>query len=301
MQNSFRYYVSMGERAFLGAEYLAALRQHYPELVDAGSPALADRVLHVGIIEQWSKNVDRLGIDAPNRFQRMGERPWMSERSAWLSSGLGASVRYAGVRLGYKGLINLKTAIDLVLYSALIWELQPHTILEFGSLQGGSALWYADQLETLCGRGEVHSFELCVRCISPRAEHPRLTFHYADLRRLETLDEGLLAGFPHPWLVVDDAHENLLDLLPFIARLMKPGDYYVIEDVFHYHSQRVGEAFEAFDADEVANLCETLGFLVDSKYADAFGINVTASPNAWLTMSSRSTPRAGSVAARASR
>jgi len=269
---------------FFGREYIAALHEHYPQLVDRAAPAPADQVLHVGIIDQWSRCIDKVGVDAPDRLQRITARPWQSERSAWLASGLGHDVRHAGAR-SYKGLINLKTAIDLVLYSNLIWELQPRTILEFGSLQGGSGLWFADQLEAMCGWGEVHSFERCYHCISARAAHPRLSFHEADLRDVTTLDAALLARLPHPWLVVDDAHENLEKLVACVASLMRSGDYYVIEDVFSYHSARVGLQRMAFGADRLALTVDRLGFLVDTKYTDAFGLNVTASPNGWLVKS----------------
>ena len=63
---------------------------------------------------------------------------------------------------------------------------------------------------------------------------------------------------------------------------MQSGDYYVIEDVFYYHSQRVGRKATAFGADELALVLANIGFLVDTKFTDAFGLNVTASPNGWL-------------------
>jgi cephalosporin hydroxylase len=217
---------------------------------------------------------DQVGVDSPARFQRIVDRPWGSDRSAWQVSGGGGNLRHAGAYCSYKGLINLKPAIDLVLYSNLIWELRPRTIIEFGSLQGGSAFWFADQLEILCGDGEVHSFELCYKCISPLAKHPRLHFHQADVRDLATIDKALLEQLPHPWLIVDDAHENLANLVPFLANQMAPGDYFVIEDAF-LHLTASGIA-------SVVKACTGLGFLVDSKYTDAFGVNVTCAPNGWL-------------------
>lgn len=180
-------------------------------------------------------------------------------------------------RLAYKGLWIGKTPFDLVLYSNLMWELQPKTIVEFGSLQGGSGLWLADQLEALCGHGEVHSFERLIQCVSPRAAHPRLRFHHVDLEDLDTLDQELLARLPHPWLVIDDAHANVLELFKLMNGFMQADDYFVIEDLpaempigFVHH---------------VLQMVEEAGYLVDSHYADAFGSNMTCSPNAWLRKS----------------
>lgn len=262
------------DHRFFGHEYIVALKQHYPELVEGERQFTVGAELHIGFIEKWVNALDKVGVDSPTRFQRIADRPWAAALSAWKVSGGGGDLRHAGAYCSYKGLINLKPAIDLVLYSNLIWEMRPQTILEFGSLQGGSACWFADQLEVLCGRGEVHSFELCYKCISPQASHPRLHFHEADVRDLMTLEKTLLERLPHPWLVVDDAHENLANLVPFIASLMIPGDYFVIEDAFLH--------LTAHTIANVVKVCSSAGFLVDSKYTDAFGLNVTCAPNGWL-------------------
>lgn len=286
-----------GKRGFFGWEYVAALKEHYPELFDSrtaiagastiqiGEPkSKADRELHAGIVDKWVKTSDTGGFN-PGRFQHITDRRWNSAMSAQFVSKGGYNLREGGVQCTYKGLLNLKYAIDLVLYSNLMWQLQPRTILEFGSLQGGSALWFSDQLDTLCGHGEVHSFEICYRCISARASHARLHFHEADLRDLRTVDKTLLEALPHPWLVVDDAHENLDNLIPFVAGFMASGDYYVIEDVFLYHPQRLNQAPIGRAAEVIVKLvsiCDALGFLVDTKYTDGFGLNVTCAPNGWL-------------------
>jgi cephalosporin hydroxylase len=262
------------ESRFFGKEYIAALQEHYPELVQGARRSTIDRELHIGLVDDWIRHFDIVGVDSPTRFQRINERPWNSDLSAWAVSGGGHNLRHAGAYGSYKGLINMKPAIDLVLYTSLIWELQPQTILEFGSLQGGSGLWFADQLQMLCGRGEVHSFELCYKCISPRAINAHLHFHQVDLRDLGTLDKAAFEQLPHPWLVVDDAHENLSNLIPFVAGYMRSGDYFVVEDAFMYPT--VGTIVG------IINGCTTVGFLVDTKYTDAFGINVTCSPNAWF-------------------
>jgi hypothetical protein len=80
----------------------------------------------------------------------------------------------------------------------------------------------------------------------------------------------------------DDAHESVENFARHVAAFMLSGDYYVVEDVLLYHSKRVGVSRTAFDADRLALAFDMLGFLVDTKYADAFGLNVTASPNGWL-------------------
>jgi hypothetical protein len=75
-------------------------------------------------------------------------------------------------------------------------------------------------------------------------------------------------------LVVDDAHENLEQLIPLVASFLNRGDYYVIEDVFLHPTTEMINKFTL--------ALQKLGLVVDSKYADAFGENVTCSPNGWL-------------------
>src|SRR6185295_1395830 len=96
-----------------------------------------------------------------------------------------------GAGIHYKGLLNAKSPVDISLYSMLIWELKPATIIELGSFQGGSALWFADQMQAQLGAGTVHSFDINPESVSERARHPFLTFHQADMRKPETLDPEL--------------------------------------------------------------------------------------------------------------
>jgi cephalosporin hydroxylase len=48
----------------------------------------------------------------------------------------------------YRDIPCLKDPIDLALYMKLIWELKPGSIIEIGSFQGGSAIFYADLCQT---------------------------------------------------------------------------------------------------------------------------------------------------------
>jgi len=258
---------------FLGVDYIDSMKSHYPQFIEGDAQSEIDGNLKIGFIDRWCDQLDQVGVDSSNRFVPLDERPWNYERSAWAESS-GRDLRTLGARGAYKGLINLKPSIDLVLYSNLIWEMAPKTIIEFGSLQGGSALWFADQLDSAHNQGEVHSFELCYKCIHPSATHPRLTFHETDLNDISSLDADLFKNLPHPWLVVDDAHTNLRNLVPFVSQFMTSGDYYIIEDVFLTpRSDMISSAIE---------ICNSLGFLVDTKYTDAFGTNVTCSLNGWL-------------------
>lgn len=213
--------------------------------------------------------------DYSDRFAKPSARGWLSSLHPKIVPD--RSTKVGALALTYKGLMNVKTPFDLALYTRLIWELQPRTILELGSLQGGSGLWFADHMSMLCENpGEVHSFDLHTQCIHENAKHPLLTFHQVDLSNIAAFDERLLTRLPHPWLVIDDAHVQIFSIFSYLSRFLLSGDYYVIED-------------EPLRADrEIINGLQSVeqsGFLVDTYYTDAFGRNLTCAPNAWLRKS----------------
>lgn len=259
-------------------EYAEAVKRHYPDAVkpDEAMTDLDRKKLGWLAGPRAGRTVvakaEESKLENSNRFQLPSQRLLRNIGTAWRNASLEDAYT---IRCGYKGLLNWKTPYDLVLYSNLLWELQPRTIIEFGALQGGSALWFADQLDVMCGEGEVHSFERAIECVSPRARHPRLHFHQVNLLDLATLDRKLFRALPHPWLVVDDAHADVPGLFALMSEeFMQEGDYFVIEDILARYSLKNWTDF--------MSSIEREGFVVDSRYTDAFGYNMTCAPNAWL-------------------
>ncbi|MBN2358443.1 MAG: hypothetical protein JXR83_03260 [Deltaproteobacteria bacterium] len=249
-------------------ELWRAMRRHYPK--QAGTGKLLDQ----GAFSMLQRALEK---PAAERFVRPTARRWSAQVDGWLFPLDRQRRREAMLALTYRGLVNLKSPFELALYPRLIWELQPRTIIELGSFQGGSGLWLADQASALCARPcAVHSFDLHHRCVSRRARHPRLHFHRADLSDPDSIDVEWLAKLHHPWLVIDDAHTSVLNVFLVFDRLARRGDYYVIEDVFISVNAEVVAA---------GRIIEDLGWRVDTHYTDAFGYNVTCAPNGWLRKS----------------
>lgn len=241
-------------------EYVHALQQHYPDMA-------------------WTRTATQLleahtfDYGAEDRYQKPTQRV-NDGITGWITHSFGQQ-GYNIARL-YKGLLCGKSPIDLWLYSACLWELRPRTVIELGSLQGGSALWFADQVAAMGLDCEVHSFDLLSKAVSARARHPQLHFHQVDLKDLASLDVALLTALPHPWLIVDDAHVNVLNVLSRLREFMREGDYFVKED-----TDGLGTTIENA---EYLSLAESLGFRVDRIYADGFGFNVTTARNSWFTL-----------------
>jgi cephalosporin hydroxylase len=166
----------------------------------------------------------------------------------------------------WRGMPLMKNVFDFAVYPALIAELRPRTIFEIGSGAGASAMWFADNL-ALCGiEGRVHSVDI----VGAAAEHPQVSFYQGDCRDPERLfDPKLLRAAAHPFLVVEDAHQNVGAVLAHMHKFLSAGDYLVVED-----SDVKREPIRAFLGARPGN------YLVDTKFTDNFGRNATCAADA---------------------
>ena len=108
------------KHGFKARDYVAALREHYPDVVSAENIATSDSQFHIGFIKLFLDNVDALGVDSPSRFQNLRDRCFAMNHNLWaeLTPRVCDFEKYPSI--SYKGLLLLKPAADLVLYSNLI-------------------------------------------------------------------------------------------------------------------------------------------------------------------------------------
>jgi cephalosporin hydroxylase len=164
--------------------------------------------------------------------------------------------------LRWRGQPLMKNVFDFAIYPALIAELRPRTIFEIGSGLGASAAWFADHMAFAGVEGRVHSVDR----VKPALEHPRVSFYQGDCQAPERLfDPDLLALEPHPWLVVEDAHQNVAGVLEQFHKYLAPGDYLVVED-----SDIKRQALRSFLGAHASD------YLVDTRFTDNFGRNATS-------------------------
>lgn len=166
----------------------------------------------------------------------------------------------------WRGTAMMKNVFDFAMYPALIEELRPGTVFEIGSGLGASAVWFADTM-TCCGSpGHVHSVDLN----KARLAHPQVSFYQGDCANPERLfDPELLRSAPHPWLVVEDAHQNVAGVLAHMHEFLASGDYLVVED-----TDVKREAIRAFIGAHPGD------YLVDTRFTDNFGRNATCAADA---------------------
>lgn len=132
----------------------------------------------------------------------------------------------------YEGVPILKSPMDLWVYQEIVWDLRPTLIIETGTAYGGSALYFARQLDRV-GGGSVISIDLDPAEKLP--QHPRVTY----IRGLSSIREDVVQAVgtiahEHPRVMVvldsDHAKRHVLAELDCYADLVTAGQFLVVED-----------------------------------------------------------------------
>ncbi len=200
--------------------------------------------------------------------------------------------------VSWKDIAVQKDSLQIVATQQLIQELQPKTIIEFGSFKGGSALWLADIQESCVLNGKVVSLDIDLGNVDFKVRHdPRIEFIQGNSNHIEVaLPIQKLKDFLHPILVIEDAHINTIGILDYFHKnLFTPGDYFIVEDTnIDYNNACYKVWLEEFDRSYCNSKLENLNnkivnlknwlqtkdstYLVDTKYVDPFGL-VNATKN----------------------
>ena len=166
----------------------------------------------------------------------------------------------------WKGMPIFKTVFDFSLYSMLIWDVKPKTVIEIGSGTGASAIWMADLVKIYGLETKIYSLDV----EKPNLENEGVSFIQGDCNTIDqNFSADMLAGLPHPWIVIEDAHVNVLQVVGHFSANMLAGDYMIVEDT---------RGAKATDVLTWSNLNKN-EFKIDTKYTDYFGRNATCSPD----------------------
>ena len=157
-------------------------------------------------------------------------------------------------RTTYFGVKTLKSPIDVWIYQEIIFETKPDVIVEIGNANGGSALLLAHLCDIL-GKGRIIGLDLSHKTVPGFVStHPRITFIEGDACQRFEYVERLISKAERVLVIEDSAHtyDNTLNVLRLYSQLIKPGDYFIVEDGICHHGLATGpkpgpyEAIEAF-------------------------------------------------------
>ena len=129
----------------------------------------------------------------------------------------------------YRGRALAKFPEDLRLYQTIIETSQPDTIIEVGSFDGGSALWFADQLRALTTGGRVISID--INPVRP-VNDPDVTFIHGNAIHPDTINHVRTLIGTRVMVVEDSAHTYPVTqaVLNMYSHLVTPGQWMIVED-----------------------------------------------------------------------
>jgi len=234
-----------------------------------------------------SKEKLSIALASPTRFQSIEEREDRSDIPI-------SFIYYEFLRkyvAKYRGAFMLKTFFDTAVYYQLFNHVKPKTVIEMGSFTGASAMWYADAAKSLGYDCHVQSIEIDHSLLSAEIRQQKtdnVNFIEGDANRIEEiLPPSVLQPLPHPWLVIEDSHENITNVLVYLNQFMIAGDYAIIEDtnphipaVVDAHKV-VNEQFRPWGTSKLDTLKTFLkgpvgrDFKIDSFFTDFYGYNCT--------------------------
>ena len=175
-----------------------------------------------------------------------------------LSQGAHSTIKWKEIDL-------CKTNFDLVIYSMILQEVKPDTIIELGSGLGGSAIWFADTASALGLKTHIYSYDIN----KPSINHKNVTFIEYDLNNMNKQNLPPCSElFKGKKILIEDAHVNLKNILNLFDTILKEDDYLMIED-----SDKKHDVISKFLIERESK------YRLDQFFLDFFGRNVTCCSN----------------------
>jgi cephalosporin hydroxylase len=173
----------------------------------------------------------------------------------------------------WKGLTLMKDPMTLSIYQQLINDVKPKTIIEFGSYEGGSALWMHDLCQSLGLNTNIITFDINkenFKCISQQIKFKNLDSNNIEEYFKENYNEFI--NLEGPIIVIEDCHVNVKGICLEIDKILKSGDYLIIEDTLDITKHNTMLEF----------LKENKCYTVDRHYCDFWGLNLSWNVNSFL-------------------
>jgi len=145
--------------------------------------------------------------------------------------------------------------MDLFNYQEIISNENFTHVIEFGSKNGGSALFFADLLSSLNRNGKVLTIDIQATVDKKVIDHPMITVETADSTSQQSEDKiyNFLQDMNHEDLIfaiLDSTHTetHVLRELMLINKFLRTDDYLIIEDTWkqYYKGHGPMEAVKKF-------------------------------------------------------
>ena len=149
-------------------------------------------------------------------------------------------------------------------------------------------MWYVDTAKSLDLDCHIYSVDIEPALLDEHFKQRKpdtVDFIIGDTTKFEyVFPPSMLEPLPHPWLIVEDSHDNTEVIVEYFHQFMMVGDYLVIEDTSP-HVPCEGNAFDSATTKrgpKKLNILKDLlrspvgqNFKVDSFLTDLYGYNCT--------------------------
>lgn len=171
------------------------------------------------------KTLRRIGTRALRRIVMSCERPVMTlahyifySNAAWHRTWMGVPV--------------FKLPFDLWTYQEVLFDRKPTLVLELGTYNGGSALYFAHLMDIMNSSGRILSIDITTA--ADRPQHSRIEYRTASSTTPETLAyvRSKIGPDDKVMVVLDSDHrrDHVLRELELYSPLVTPGQYLICED-----------------------------------------------------------------------
>lgn len=176
-------------------------------------------------------------------------------------------------RFKWQGLTLMKDPLTLSIYQQLIQDLRPKTIIEFGSLEGGSAQWMSDLNYSIKNSCTIYTYDIDttpIKCYNKDIIVKQLDVN--NIKEYVTDNLDMLKQLAHPILVIEDCHANVVELCQEVDKFLEVGDYLIIEDTLDVDKYQDLDTF----------MQSNISYEVDRYYCDFWGMNNSWNVNSFL-------------------
>jgi cephalosporin hydroxylase len=161
--------------------------------------------------------------------------------------------------LSWKGEPIFKTVYEMALLQMLLWELKPKTIIEIGTGSGASAKYMEDLMKIYNLQTKIVTMDIQ----NDNKTEGDIEYHQVECHDIGTLPE--VNHLPHPWLIIEDCHVNVSNVISHFTKNVIAGDYLIVEDCLMEDNGKS-------KVDHMKTICNNYpNLMVDSKYNTFFG------------------------------
>ncbi|MFN3835829.1 MAG: CmcI family methyltransferase [Glycocaulis sp.] len=261
----------------------AAMRDEYERIIGAPFKAPRYTAKYTGELDARSFAAGTPDPrDETREVHALGARRFRVDLPAHVLS----RIQKGTLKTRYRGLRLAKNPFDLVLYAHLVESLRPGTIIEVGTSEGGSAVWFRD----LCDRvGLGDTGVISIDISPPGLSHEGVRFFAGDAAAPEeSFPSAVIEAAPRPWLVIEDSahtYETVSAVLAYFDARLQRGDRIIVEDgVVADLPEAPYRKYEDGPNAALADFMKARAgdYVIDEKMCDFYGPNVTWAPNGWL-------------------